>query len=199
MRDAALTILFPGAVLYEVMCAIQILSKHLAIEMATPRGANHVDETGLTVSVNLGFGEALSRNYRCILVPGGDLGAIADDEELSCLLRENYAHGAVLGAICAGPLALARAGLLKGRAYTQAGRYPASVEHLWSGATFQQTSVATSDRIVTALPEAHIDFAIEIARQLGLFRDEAEAEGRREFYKGTFSRDWSAIGAMRDG
>jgi hypothetical protein len=64
-------------------------------------------------------------------------------------------------------LLLARAGLLKGRRFTH-GYGPASPLPYWKDGTYEDQPVVVDGRIVTAKPQAYIEFAIEVLYAAGL-------------------------------
>ena len=53
-----------------------------------------------------------------LVVVGGTLWGTERAPDISALLNEQFQRGATLAGICGGTLALARAGLLNGRAHT---------------------------------------------------------------------------------
>lgn len=195
-RDTAVFILFPGALAFELATAADVLSRKLAVVIATPDGSDHVDDTGLVYRAQHAYADVDLDRCRCVAIAGGNLFSIKDCQPLNRLLRQADERGLLLGAICAGPLALAQAGVLVGHAYTQAGLYPESDQYRWDGADFRREPLVISGNVITALPEAHIDFAIELGVRLGVFADSAAAERKRDYYKGRHDRDWTKSGAV---
>ena len=198
MSQRVLLVLFPGALAYEVASVAAVLAPRLTVEVITPDGADHVDETGLVFRAQTSFAdaEADAGEVGAVIVAGGNLESILDNQPLGRLLGSVHGRGGLTAAICAGPLALAQAGVLRGHAYVQAGYYPESVQSIWDGAEERRELVVVSRNVITALPEAHIDFAIAIGQHLGVFADEAATELRRNYLKGRFDRDWSKSGAV---
>lgn len=200
MSERVLLVLFPGAVAYEVVSVAAVLCPPCALQVITPEGEDHVDETGLVLRAQASFAEAEraqgEEGAAAVVVAGGNLESILGNEPLGRLLRSIHDRGGLTAAICAGPLALAQAGVLRGHAYVQAGFYPASMQSIWDGAEERRDPVVLSGNVITALPEAHIDFAIAIGQRLGVFADDAEAEVRRNYLKGRFDRDWSKSGPV---
>lgn len=192
----AVAVLFPGAIAYEIVSAIEVLARRLTVRLATPGGRDHEDESGLVYRAHLDFAAATREQPECLVIAGGDLAAIIDDQALFELIRGVDRRGGTLGAICAGPLALALAGVLRGHAYTQAGRYPASMQHVWDGAEFRTDPVVVDGNLVTALPEAQLDFAVEVGRRAGAYPDDAAAESHRSYLHGRRPRDWSLSGPV---
>ncbi|HSV42452.1 MAG TPA: DJ-1/PfpI family protein, partial [Methanomassiliicoccales archaeon] len=77
-------------------------------------------------------------------------------------------------AICGGPTHLAQAGVLKGKRFTTT----VFKEHeaLFDGATYVDENVVVDGNIVTAWPNAYVDFAFQLADMLHIFKDEAERD-----------------------
>lgn len=117
-----------------------------------------------------------------VVVPGGDPGVIMDDARVSAWLAGASEAGSLVAGICAGVLVMAAAGLLRGRAVTHNYRkpwVPAEVEDftgwLWDGATVEPdptVGVVVDGRVITALPNATVAFAMTVCRELGLYTAE---------------------------
>ncbi len=93
------------------------------------------------------LGAVLSKPYELIYLPGGRPGAdtLAAHAELRSRLRRQAEEGGWIAAICAGPLALEKAGLLKGHAFTC---HPGAEGEIASG-TSTKRAVAISGKLVT--------------------------------------------------
>ena len=113
-----------------------------------------------------------------VIVPGGDTKTVLENETLAGILRAAGEAGACFGAICAGPLLLARAGLLKGRRFTH-GYGPDSAYPWWKDGTYEERPVVVDGNIVTAQPQAYIEFAVEVLYAAGL-RDTWSVESMRK-------------------
>ena len=115
--DRTLLVLFPGCILFETALATELLHPHLPVEVATPDGEAHASSSGLTIAADHALADVDPARYRAVLIPGGDVESVLENDALSELLRRALDGGAVVGAICAGPLLVARAGLLAGRRF----------------------------------------------------------------------------------
>lgn len=179
MTPPTLLLLYPGAILHEVSLATDLLGE---VEVATPDGAPFRDGCGLRVQADLAYAAVEAARYRAVLVPGGDPGEVIEDEQLHRCLREAHAAGAVVGGICAGALVLAAAGLLAGRRATHNYRAPwaspeiaQAVARFWEGAEIDpdpQALLASDERVITALPNGAIDFALAVALSAGALEAE---------------------------
>ncbi len=112
-----------------------------------------------------------------LVLPGGMPGArnLAGSGKVKQLLRETAARGAVIGAICAAPIALAAAGLLEGRRVTC---YPGFEKEL-SGGVYTGARVEVDGNIVTGCgPGGALVFALALLESIGLQREAGHlAEG----------------------
>jgi len=101
-----------------------------------------------------------------IVLPGGWGGtyALADDEHIQKLLKEMNAKGKQIGAICAAPFALNRAGVLK-QNYTC---YPSVEKEIREeGYMSDKSMVIEDENIMTSRgPATAICFALEIVKKL---------------------------------
>lgn len=96
-----------------------------------------------------------------IVIPGGNGGAQALCRHAGVLecLRSCDRSGRLVGAICAGPLVLQAAGILRGRRYTC---YP-GVENGISGAVHCKEKTVRDDRLITSQgPGTAFDFALAL-------------------------------------
>ena len=111
-----------------------------------------------------------------LIIPGGSY--IEMRPELTELIQKLNAANKFLAAICGGPQFLARSGVLTGHKYTTSltPEYykENNMEDPFPRDTFVRNRIIRDGNIVTALPIALIDFAIEIGDLLGLFRNTEE-------------------------
>ena len=168
MKTKALVIFYPHCIEFEAILAAQVLhGENLTIDVATPEGADYDGPSGIALRATHSYADVHPDEYRVVIVPGGNTKAVLGNETLMRILKMANDAGATFGAICAGPLLLARAGLLKGRRFTH-GYGPDSLLPDWQGGTFEDLPVVVDGNIVTAKPQAYIDFAIEVLYAAGL-------------------------------
>ena len=104
---------------------------------------------GIVVETDSGI-EAASRDWDCVILPGGGKGAdnLAASPAVVDCVRRHAASGALVAAICAAPAVVLHkaCGLLAGRRFTG---YPGT-EAIVSGAIFSVDRVVVDGNIVTA-------------------------------------------------
>ena len=133
-----------------------------------------VGVTGKTISGSHGirieaeFGtEALSRDYDCVVVPGGGRGAdnIAASPSAVYFIKRHFAAGALVAAICAAPAVVLHSacGILEGRRFTC---FP-GLESKVTGATFSEDRVVTDGKLITSRSAGTSgEFAYAIIKEL---------------------------------
>ena len=88
----------------------------------TPKGAPAVSIGGFKLAGQRGLTPEESRDLDAVAVIGSDHWAAKSHPDVAPLLVSVAERGGVVGGICAGTLALARAGLFRDRAHTSNGR-----------------------------------------------------------------------------
>ncbi|MEW6035274.1 MAG: DJ-1/PfpI family protein [Candidatus Micrarchaeota archaeon] len=106
---------------------------------------------GAIVQPDLAVYEANPDFFDCVVVVGGPGSpALAESDEVRELLLGASAKGKVLGAICLGPMALARAGVLAGKSATIYPDRKAIAVLKESAAQYRAEAVVTDGKVVTA-------------------------------------------------
>jgi protein deglycase len=103
-------------------------------------------------------------DFQLVVLPGGLPGAdhLRDDPRVLALLRNQARSGGMIGAVCAAPKVLARAGLLDG---VRATAYPGALDE--SGVAATGAAVEIDGQIVTGRgPGVAMDFALTLIEQL---------------------------------
>lgn len=120
---------------------------------------------GVGVEADILFKEGLYDKCAMLILPGGMPGTenLCNHRALNEELKEFYASGKPLAAICAAPMVLARVGLLKGHRATI---YDGMQQEL-CGAEYSSEKVVVSGNIITSKgPGTAIDFALSIIEYL---------------------------------
>lgn len=132
---------------------------------------------GIAVLADRSIDELGDDEFDVIVVPGGQPGAnnLRDDPRVQALLTAQHARGGQLAAICAGPIALAKAGVLHRRAVTS---YPGYATQL-GDVDYREDDVVQDGELVTSRgPGTALVFALAlVARLVG--EDEAADLGAR--------------------
>lgn len=103
--------------------------------------------------------------FEMIILPGGQPGSdnLNADPRIHALLHEFASGEKLIGAICAAPIVLAAAGLLKGKCATC---YPAYINNL-DGAAYEDKAVVSDGNLITSKgPGTAMSFGFEIVARL---------------------------------
>lgn len=119
--------------------------------------------------------------YHGVVIPGGMPGAsnLRDDNRVIDIIKEMNSNNKLVAAICAGPIVLERAGVIKGKNVTS---YPGFGEVLKDSNYKEEYVVKDENTITSRGPALAVDFAIEIVRYL-LGDEKAEQLKKSILYK----------------
>ena len=103
--------------------------------------------------------------YAAVIIPGGMPGAanLRDDQRVVKIVNDMNAAGKLVAAICAGPIVLAKAGIIAGKKVTS---YPGFEADL-AAAIYQTDAVVRDGNLITSRgPGKAVDFALELVSVL---------------------------------
>jgi ADP-ribose pyrophosphatase YjhB (NUDIX family) len=141
------------------------------------------------LKAQLSYSQVNLENCRSVLVPGGNPDSLIHNKEIDRILTEADSAGLLVAGICAGPSVLGKAGILKGRriAHGYGKKQLEYLKDIFKDVILTDDLLVVDGNIITAKPEAHIDFAVEIACRLDVA--DASKSGRlKEYYRGTLGR-----------
>ena len=175
-----LTILADGSEELEAIAVIDIMRRcGIEVTVAGLSGVRIRAAHGTEIICDTVLEECETNSFDAVFLPGGLNGSLSfhDSGAVQTLLREMADAGKIISAICAAPIALARAGLLENKVFTM---YPGFEEYL-NGKIPTGNLAETDGKIVTGKgPGAVYAFAGKLAEALGL---KAECE---ELFKAMF-------------
>jgi len=185
LKESIVVAMYPGCISFEVALAAELLSEKYQIINATPDGQDLLDTSGLPLETQLSYSQVDLSNCKAILVPGGDPGSLVANKEIDRLLIEAHEREILIGGICAGPSVLAKAGILKGRriAHGYGSEQLDFLKDIFKEVTLTEEPFVVDGNIMTAKPDAFIDFAVEIAFRLDVV-DASKARNLKDYYRG---------------
>ncbi len=142
-------LLAPGFEEIEAITIIDVLRRAsidvvaLGVSGGQVRGSH-----GIGVAADRALAEAESEPWDMVILPGGMPGStnLRDDPRVQALISRQAKEGKRIAAICAAPIALGKAGVLKGKKATS---YPGFEDQL-AGASFQTDRVVRDGTILTS-------------------------------------------------
>ncbi len=127
-------------------------------------------EEGILIQPSFTFEEFIEDNFDCLILPGcSDMAESLRDDKIKMFLegfKENDKF--IIGAICAGPVYLSQAGLLKNKKFTSS-LFVEMNEMLEfvEEKNIVYLPVVEDENIITAVGFAFNEFAIALARKIG--------------------------------
>ena len=185
MSSKVIVVLYPGCIFFEIALAAELLAEKYEILYTTPDGTYHHASNGSLIRAETSYKQIELDDCAAILIPGGDPGSIQDNEDIDKILQMAAKENIILAAICAGPFVLAKAGLLKGKriAHGYKKKQLDFLKSYFEGVELTNEKFVCDGNILTAKPDAHIDFAVEIACRLDVV-DAAKANKKKDYYRG---------------
>ncbi len=179
-------LLYSGCTIAEVIeVATRLKGAELDVQFVSVYGGDVIDESGLIMVPDKAIDEIDRSKVDAVIVPGGDPEAIIGNQAIQKLVSTVAGNGGVVAGICAGVLVLGDAGVLAGRHITHNYRSPWAppevaefVRNLLEGADVEppvgdvvcvDTSSGSNGVVITALPNATIEFTTAVGQALGLF------------------------------
>jgi putative intracellular protease/amidase len=188
----AVAFLQPGWADWEAGSVLALLREHLGvqIEIATPDGEPQTSIGGVLAAADYKFSDPVLSDADVYLLIGSDAWVAYRDETVFGLLRQALADGKIVGAICAGTVAAARARLFDSRAHTSnGGDWLLEQEAGYAGADgyVDTPKAVTAGKLVSASGLSPITFAAAVGRLIA-----PESEEMLAGYEAMFAREFSA-------
>ena len=188
----AVAFLQPGWADWEAGSVLALLREHLGvqIEIATPDGEPQTSIGGVLAAADYKFNDPVLSDADVYLLIGSDAWVEYRDEAVFGLLRQALADGKIVGAICAGTVAAARARLFDGRVHTSNGQdWLVKQEAGYAGADgyVDTPKAVVAGKLVSAPGTAPITFAAAIGRLIA-----PESEELLAGYEAMFAKEFSA-------
>ncbi|HEX2910761.1 MAG TPA: DJ-1/PfpI family protein [Chloroflexia bacterium] len=175
-----LLLIFPNFAEFEITVATSLLrANHQVVTVALQKDPL-AGESGLQFLPHLAISEVNPDEYEAIIVPGGDLEALAEAYPLFALVQAMQEKGKIVAAICSGGFVVAKAGLLEKRPYTVT---LSSEQRRFLGIPetgFRYEPLIEVDNIITAQGHAYVEFGLRVAERLGI----QNIERARHFFTG---------------
>lgn len=168
-KEGAMRVLVPLAEGFEEIEAVTVIDvlRRAGVEVISafleknPVSGSHA----ISVTADKNIDDITSSDFDCIALPGGMPGStnLRDDRRVIDLVRGLSAKDKFIAALCAAPLVLGHAGVLKGKRATC---YP-GIEDQMTGATPVPDPVVRDGKVITGRgPGCAIPFALELVSAL---------------------------------
>lgn len=121
---------------------------------------------GYSVNADTSLNNVNLSEVRSFVIPGGDV-SIISNEDVKNVLQELKKKNTLIAGICAGVDLLDEAGILKDIKSTHS----------------TDEDVVNDSKVITSRANGYVDFAIEVAKELELFEDDADLKETIDFWK----------------
>ena len=126
-----------------------------------------------------------------LIIPGGDPVPLVENQELKSFIEKLVSRNKKVGGICGGAGLLASYGILKGKKCTgmTSGVEPSknpnvnSEYEYFAESIVSEQSVVVDGNIITAQRQAYVEFAVELARQMGIYNNNEEYDENLKWLK----------------
>lgn len=166
---------------FEVVLASLFLKSKGEIVTVGTSNDEVISEEGFKLIPHMVLSEVRIDDVDLFIVPGGNPKSLANVPGLSEFLVNLNNKNKIIGAICAGPLQLARAGLLKNRKFTTS--MPVEEYEDFAGGEYIDCNVIVDGNIVTAKGCGYVDFALILGKVMNIYEDEGDYEETVRYFK----------------
>lgn len=182
---------FEGMVDFEISLAVHLLGADAGFNVVSL--ADEMKEitsrSGLLYKPHKKTKEAMNMKVEGIIIPGGWNENISQD--VLDLIRKLYKDKKLLAAICAGPIHLAKAGILDYHQYTtaiagwtQSHGEVFGTEDPFPRQNYKEQRVVVDGNVITSKGMAFVDFSMALCDYFHLFEDEEERNAFDKSMKG---------------
>ena len=162
-----IVLLYNTSCIYEIVILNYFLKySGIDAEFVSPDGNPITAMEGYSIQVSDKLTAIDAGSIDLMIIPGGSIEEI-DVPTVWKYLQEVNHHNGLIAAICAGVDVLEHAGILDGIISTHS----------------SELDVAVDGNIITSRANGYVDFAIEAARKLGLFKDEQDLQESIAFWR----------------
>ena len=136
------------------------------IELCSLEGKTINCMEGYSINVDIALKDININEVKSLTITGGDISTI-NNEKVHKFINDLANIEVIISAICAGVDVLDDSGVLKGIKSTHS----------------EDVDISIEKNIITARANFYVDFAIEVAKKLNLFKDEDDLQETIDFWK----------------
>jgi 4-methyl-5(b-hydroxyethyl)-thiazole monophosphate biosynthesis len=164
--SSACVLLAPGFEEIEAVTVIDVL-RRAAVQttLVATAGRSVAGSHGIVLEADAELADVAGERWDLVVLPGGMPGAanLRDDERVQALLRAQQARAGKIAAICAAPIALSRAGVLRERRATS---YPTFASQVDCASYLEQPVVVDGPVVTSRGPATALRFALTLVAEL---------------------------------
>ncbi|MDO5027464.1 MAG: DJ-1/PfpI family protein [Tissierellia bacterium] len=139
----------------------------ISVDMiSVEEGLQVIGSHGIKIEADMVFDKVEGEKIDLVFLPGGMPGAksLSEDQRVLSLIKSLDSRGKAIAAICAAPIVLENAGLIKGKKVTS---YPSFETYLKSVGQYREDLVVVDENIITSRgPATAVLLALELIELL---------------------------------
>lgn len=136
------------------------------VEFVSIDGNTITSMEGYSINVSGIMTNTNTKNIELMIIPGGNIKEI-DNKIVWEYIKQIHSDNALIAGICAGVDVLDHSGVLDGIDSTHS----------------TELDVVVTDKIITSRANGYVNFAIEIAKKMNLFKDDADLQETIAFWR----------------
>lgn len=173
-------LIYEGFAQFEVVLASYFLGTKTDIVTVGIDEKTVASSEGFLTTPHITLSQIDIDEIKTFIIPGGDPEKLNSDKLLD-LIKSLSSKNKVIGAICAGTLQLAKAGVLNGKKYTTVFNIEENTE--FPRDSFNNENIVIDGNIITAKGNAYVDFALKIAEINDIFENEEDYQETVNYFK----------------
>lgn len=167
---------YDGFAEFEIVFISQILRKQELVFTALENRIYESEERQ-KYQIDLTLDKIKAEDYDALIIPGGDPKPLFENPTLVNCIKEFNDQGKLIAGICGGTVLMAGLGLLDGKSCT--GNASGILEtdadfKYFKNAKINNANVVLDGNIMTAQGQAFAEFAVEVSKYLGYYKNDDE-------------------------
>jgi len=177
---------YDGFAEFEIVLAAMVFPRQHEIIAIALENREYKSEEGQRFCIDQVIQDVDVDSIDLLVIPGGDPAPLVASREFKDFIEKLVARNKKVAGICGGAEALAGMGFLKGKKCTGGtlGEKPGADGYQYFADTLLSDEYVVVDgNFITAQGLAYVEFAVELARQMGLLTSEEAYADRLRYFK----------------
>ena len=160
-------LVYDGCCFYEIVILSYFMNfSHCDMVFCSLDGKPIKAMEGFSVNADMSLKDVEMEQIRSFIIPGGKI-TVIDNQDVAGYLQDLNRRKVLIAGICAGVDVLDHSGILQSVGSTHS----------------TDEDLVCDQNIITARANAYVDFAIEVAKKLGLFASEEDLQETIDFWR----------------